>query len=79
METFRDFLIWYNSLDVVPFLEAIEKMSEFWKDRSFDIFKDDVSVPGLTMKYLFSNDTYLSLFSEKDKDLYYTMKDNNVL
>ena len=25
METFRDFLVWYNNLDVVPFLEAIEK------------------------------------------------------
>jgi hypothetical protein len=32
------------------------------------------------MKYLFSNvpDIYFSLFTEKDKDLYYTMKDNNV-
>ena len=80
MESFRDFLVWYNNLDVVPFLENIEKMSKFWKDRSIDIFKDGVSVPGLTMKYLFSNvpNTYFSLFSEKDKDLYYTMKDNNV-
>jgi hypothetical protein len=45
------------------------------------MFKDGVSVPGLTMKYLFSINvavTYFSLFSEKDKDLYYTMKDNNV-
>ena len=80
MESYRDFFIWYNNLDVVPFLEAIEKMSDFWKDRSIDIFKDRVSVPGLTMKYLFSNvpDTYFSLFNEKDKDLYYTMKYNNV-
>jgi hypothetical protein len=32
------------------------------------------------MKYLFSNvaGSYFSLFSEKDKDLYYKMKDNNV-
>ena len=80
METFRDFLIWYNNLDVVPFLEAIDKMSAFWKERNIDIFKDGVSVPGLTMKYLFSNvpNVYFSLFTEKDKDLYYTMKDNNV-
>ena len=80
METFRDFLIWYNNRDVVPFLEAIDKMSEFWRDRHIDIFKDGVSVPGLTMKYLFSNipDTYFSLFNEKDKDLCYTMKDKNV-
>ena len=73
-------MIWYNNLDVVPFLEVIEKMREFWKDRSIDIFKDGVIVPGLTMKCLFLNvtDTYFSLFSEKDKDLSHTTKDNSV-
>jgi hypothetical protein len=55
MTSFRDFLLWHNNLDVVPFLEAIENMSTFWKERSIDMFKDGVSVPGLTMKYLFSN------------------------
>jgi hypothetical protein len=80
MTSFRDFLVWYNNLDVVPFLEAIDKMSDFWQERCIDIFKDGVSVPGLTMKYLFSNvpGAYFSLFSEKDKDAYYTMKSNNV-
>ena len=80
MDTFRDFLVWYNNLDVVPFLEAIDKMSNFWKQRDIDILKNGVSVPGLTMKYLFPNvpDTYFSLFNEKDKELYQTMKDNNV-
>ena len=55
-------------------------MSDFWKERRIDIFKDGLSMPGLTMKYLFSNvpNVYFSLFTEKDKDLYYTMKDNNV-
>ena len=31
------------------------------------------------MKYLFSPGTYFSLLNEKDKDLYYTMKANNVV
>ena len=55
-------------------------MNKFWKERDIDMFKDGVSVPGLTMKYLFSNvpNVHFSLFNEKDKDLYYTMKDNNV-
>ena len=61
MTTFRDFLVWYNNLDVVPFLEAIEKMSNFWQERNIDIFKDGVSVPGLAMKYLFS--TFQAHFS----------------
>ena len=30
-------------------------MNELWKERDIDMFKDGVSVPGLTMKYLFSN------------------------
>ena len=52
-------------------------MNKFWKERDIDMFKDGVS---LTMKYLFSNvpNVHFSLFNEKDKDLYYTMKDNNV-
>ena len=80
METFRDFLVWYNNRDVVSFLEAIDEMCEFWQDQNIDMFTDGVSVPGLTMKYLFSNipKVYFSPFAEKDKDLYYTMKDNNV-
>ena len=73
METFRDFLVWYNNRNVLPFLEAIEKMSEFWQERNIDMFKDGVSVTGLTMKYLFSNvpNVDFSLFNEKDKDLYW--------
>ena len=55
MTRFCDLLIWYNNLDVEPFLEAIEKLSNFWQERKIDIFMDGVSVPGLTMKYLFSN------------------------
>ena len=54
MITFREFLVWYNNLDVVPFLEAVEKMSTFWQERKIDMFKDGISVPGLTLKYLFS-------------------------
>jgi len=81
MQTFKDFLIWYNNLDVEPFLEAVEKICTFWKERNIDMFKDGVSVPGLTMKYLFSTlpcHTYFTLFNQKDSDLFYLMRDNNV-
>lgn len=27
MQTLRNILVWYNNLDVVPFLETLEKMS----------------------------------------------------
>ena len=53
MKTFRDILIWYNNRDVVPVLEAIEKQFLFYKLRHIDMFKDGISVPGLTMTFLF--------------------------
>ena len=80
MSTFKDFLVWYNNLDVVPFLEAVEKMSQFWQERKIDMFKDGISVPGLTLKYLFlylSPQTYFSLFDQANSDLYHLIKDNN--
>ena len=30
MESMRDYLIWYNNLDVDPFVEALIKIMEFW-------------------------------------------------
>ncbi len=80
MTTVKDFLVWYNYLDVGPFVEAVEKMKRFWRNRKIDMLKDGISVPGLTMKYLFSqlhHDTYFSIFNEKNKDLYHLFKNNN--
>ena len=53
---------------MLPFLEAVEKMSAFWQERKIDMFKDGISVPGLTLKYLFSfldEQTYFSLFDQE--------------
>ena len=80
MTTFKEFLIWYNNLDVIPFLEPVEKMSQFWKEKKIDMFKDGISVPGLTLKYLFSflgNQTDFSLFDQANSDLYHLIQDNN--
>jgi hypothetical protein len=81
MITFKDYLVWYNNLDVEPFVEAIVKMFEFYQPRSLDLFKDGISVPGLVMKNLFSGldqNTFFSFFQERDKDLYYKFKENIV-
>ena len=51
MITVKEFVTWYNNLDVVPFLEDIEKMSASWQEWNIDMFKDGISVPGLTLKY----------------------------
>ena len=54
MQTFQDFIVWYNNLGVVPFIEALTKMSQIWQERKIDMFKNSISLPGLTLKYLFS-------------------------
>ena len=55
-------------------------MSQFWQERKIDMLKDGISVPGLTLKYLFSflgHQTYFSLFDQANSDLYHLIKDNN--
>ena len=44
------------------------------------MFKDGISVPGLTLKYLFSYlspQTYFSLLDQANSDLCHLIKDNN--
>lgn len=52
MRTFADWLGYYNSPDVVPFLEALESMRGFYTGLGIDLFKDAVSLPGVSMEYL---------------------------
>ena len=81
MKTFREFLIWYNNLDVQPFCDALQKMCAFWKDKSIDMLRQGISIPGVTLTYLFTtleSGIFFSLFDEKNKDLYYLFKKNMV-
>ena len=52
MQTFGDWLKYYNNLDVAPFLEALQKMKEFYTSLGVDIFKDAVSLPGESQQYI---------------------------
>ena len=40
MQTFPDWLEYYNNLDVTPILETLEKMKAFYTKLGIDIFKD---------------------------------------
>ena len=55
MMTLRDSLVWYNNRDVVPFLQAIDRQFAFYQQRGIDMFKQGISVPGLTLLYLFND------------------------
>jgi hypothetical protein len=55
MQTMRDMLVWYNNLDVVPFIEALSKQKEFYQGQELDMGKDAISVPGLAEKIMFKH------------------------
>ena len=81
METLREYLIWYNNRDVTPFLDAIAKQFAFYRDRDIDMFKDGISVPGLSLLHLFNdlpNDTNFVTFNRTNSDLHELVKDNIV-
>ena len=81
MKTMHDFLVWYNNRDVVPFLDAIDKQFAFYKQHNIDMFKDGVSVPGLTLLYLFNelpSNTFFTVFNQTNSDLHLLVKDNIV-
>jgi hypothetical protein len=72
-----DYLEYYNNCDVIPMVEAINKMFEFYRARNLDMFKDAISLPGLAYKMLMNcPNANFSLFEEKDKHLYYLLKNN---
>ena len=81
MTTLREYLIWYNNRDVSPFLEALEKQFAFYRDRDIDMFKDGISVPGLSLLYMFNDlspDTNFVTFNKTNSDLQHLVKDNIV-
>ena len=80
MTTFRDFLEFYNNLDVGPFVQAVEKMQNLNFDHHIDLFKVSVSVPGIARRWLFQTahdaKTNFGLIQPQDDDLHYTIKQN---
>ena len=84
MKTFRVCLIYYNNKDVAPFVKAINEHMKFFMVKSIDMFKDGMTLLGLTLKLLFeevSQDTLppYMLFSEADKDVHELVRSNLVL
>lgn len=82
MKTFKDWLEWYNLLDVAPFVEGVERMQLFYKEKNIDLFKVAISVPGIARTLLFraaaKQKCSFGVFGKKDKDLYHKIKNNIV-
>jgi len=74
----RDMLVYYNNLDVEPFLTAVETATSFYKERHIDIIKDGISLPGLTLRYMLSNipkGDYFTIINRTDADLHWLLKE----
>ena len=79
-KTLRDHLEYYNVQDVVPFMEALDNIFTFYKDLGIDMFKEAISLPGISLKYMFntSAEAHFVTPQEKHKDLHALLKENNV-
>ena len=70
VSSFIDFLRWYNNKDVVPTLEAMQKMIAFYHDKDTDMLKLGCTLPNLANICLHkSTDAKVYPFREGDKDL----------
>ena len=70
MSSFKDILRWYNNKNVVPILEAMEKMIAFYHDKDIDKLKLGCTLPNLANICLRkSTDAKFYPFKEGDNDL----------
>ena len=70
MSSFEDILSWYNNNDVVPSLEAMQKMIGFYHDKDIDMLKLGCILPNLENICLHkSTDAKFYPFTEGDKEL----------
>jgi hypothetical protein len=70
----------YNNSDVRPAVEATKKLSQFFNTIGLDIHKDGISIPGLSLKYLWDTkekDVEFQLF-KGNEELYQKYRDNLV-
>ena len=82
MLTMKDYLVYYNNLDVAPFVRAINEHSKFFIQRGVDMFKDGLTLPGLTLKFLFQNSskegTPYTLFGPRESSIHHLLRKNLV-
>ena len=70
MTVFKDFLKWYNNKDVVPTLEATQKMIQFYHNKGIDMLKLGCTLPNLANICLHKSTNYKFYpLCESDNDL----------
>ena len=79
MQYFSDFLKWYNNQDVVPTLDAMRKVIEFYHSKGIDMLKLGCTLPYLANICLHKSiDSKLYPFIESDKCLFEKIREDMV-
>ena len=79
MKSFKDFLMWYNNKDVVPTLEAMQKMIDFYHQKEIDILKLGCTLPNLANICRHkSTDSKFYPFTESGKDILEIIREDMV-
>ena len=70
MKSFENFFMWYNKKDVVPTLETMQKMIEFYHQKEIDMWKLGCTLPNLANICLDkSTDSKIYPFTGGDNDM----------
>ena len=76
---FKDFLRWYNNKDVVPTLEAMQKMLAYYHKEGIDMLKLGCTLPNLANICLHKyTSAKIYPFTETDKDLLQKIREDMV-
>ena len=79
MQTFADYVRYYNNHDVIGLVGAIEK----WSPSKINVFKESVSLPGLTRKYLFTklqrDNEYFAGIGKEHRHIYKDLKERCIV
>ena len=79
MQSFSDFLKWYNNKDVVPTLEAVQKMIEIYHKKGIDKLKHGCTLHMLAIVCLHkSTESKFYPFTESDKNLLEKIREDMV-
>ena len=62
---FKDFLQWYNNKDVVPTLEAMQKLIQFYHNKGIDMLKLGCTLPNLANICLHRSTNYIFIHFAK--------------
>ena len=77
-KTSRDYLQYYNTQDVVPFLVATLNYARQLQEKNVDMFRDGISLPGLAKQILSKHIPPNTMYYIDDPTIFKSIKDSEV-